>query len=65
MTALDRDVADGRTVWHVRVSDEQTADRQLLRTVVADPDVTVLAYGRQRYELEDAFIHLVEQEHRS
>jgi ABC-2 type transport system ATP-binding protein len=65
VTALDRDVADGRTVWHVRVSDEQAADRQLLRTVVADPDVTVLAYGRQRYELEDAFIHLVEQEQRS
>lgn len=62
VTAFDRGVADGRAVWHVGVSDEQTADRQLLRTVVADPDVTVLAYGRQRYELEDAFIHLVEQE---
>jgi hypothetical protein len=62
VTRLDRDVADGRTVWHVGVSDEPTADRELLRTVVADPDVTVLAYGRQRDELEDAFIRLVEQE---
>lgn len=62
VTALDRDHADDRTVWHVGVSDEESADRHLLRTVVAHPDVTVLAYGRQHYELEDAFIHMVEQE---
>ncbi|HEX6255684.1 MAG TPA: ABC transporter ATP-binding protein [Euzebyales bacterium] len=62
VTVIDRDNADGRAVWHVGVSDEQAADRQLLRTVVADPEVTVLAYGRQRHDLEDAFIHLVEQE---
>ena len=62
VTTIDRHVGDGRTVWHVGVSDEQTADRELLRTVVADSQVTVLAYGRHCYDLEDAFVHLVEQE---
>ena len=62
VTTTDREVADGRTVLHVGVSDQRAADRQLLRMVVADPDLTVLAYGRQRYDLEDAFIRLVEQE---
>ena len=61
VTAVDRTTADGRTVLHVGVPDEQTADQQLLRAVVAHPDVTVLFYGRQRYELEDAFVQLVEQ----
>lgn len=53
---------DGRRTWHVTVDDEQAADRHLLRTVVADPEVTVLSYGRHRYELEDVFVQLIEQE---
>jgi ABC-2 type transport system ATP-binding protein len=62
VAAIDRTVADGRTVWYVAVTDEQAADAQLLRTVVADPDVAVLAYGRHQHELEDVFVDLVEQE---
>lgn len=44
ISALDRTVAHGVTVWHVGVTDEQAADAQLLRAVVADPEVTVVAY---------------------
>jgi len=62
VSALDGHVADGVTVWHVAVTDEQAADARLLRTVVADPDVTVVAYGRHQHELEDIFVDLVEQE---
>jgi ABC-2 type transport system ATP-binding protein len=62
VAAIDRHPADGRTVWHVAATDEHAADAQLLCTVVADPDVTGLAYGRHQHELEDVFVDLVEQE---
>ncbi len=62
VTAIERDVTMHRTVWHVGVTDEQAADQRLLRTVVADPEVTVTAYGRLQHELEDVFVDLVEQE---
>lgn len=62
VSTIDTSVGDGRTIWHVGVTDEHAADAQLLRTVLARPDITVASFGRQRYELEDVFIQLVEQE---
>ena len=59
---LDGAPRDGRTVWHIGVTDERAADQRLLRIALADPDVTVLAYGRHRHELEDVFVRLVEQD---
>ena len=44
----------------VAVRDEAAAERDLLRLVMADPDVTVLEFGRTRHNLEDVFVDLVE-----
>lgn len=44
----------------VEVSDEGLAEELLLRAVLADPDITVLAFGRPRSGLEAVFVSLVE-----
>ncbi len=52
--------ADTRTDWQVTVTDETAAEEQLLRLVLADPQVNVLEFGRKKYELEEVFLGLVE-----
>ncbi len=42
------------------MTDEDAAETQLLRRVLAHDDVVVTSYGRKRYELEDVFLNIVE-----
>jgi ABC-2 type transport system ATP-binding protein len=51
---------DGLTTWQVSVSDPDAAEAQLLRLVLTDPAVTVTAFGRKVYNLEEVFLSLVE-----
>ncbi|GAB4574165.1 MAG: ABC transporter ATP-binding protein [Anaerolineae bacterium] len=51
---------NGLMHWHVSVSDEKTAEAQLLRMVLADERVNVIEFGRRKYELEDIFLSIVE-----
>lgn len=46
----------------IEADDDDLAERLLLRTVLEDPNVVVLAFGRQRSELEKVFVSLVEAE---
>ncbi len=55
---------NGRNVWHVSVTDEAVAEAQLLRLILADAAVTVTDYGRQKYELEEIFLNIVEGDER-
>jgi hypothetical protein len=52
--------ADGSVNWLVSVNDPAAAESQLLRLVLADPEVRVAEFGRQTYELEDVFLSIVE-----
>ena len=52
--------SDGEASWTVSVNDETLADRGLLRMVLARSDVDVTEFGRQRFDLEDAFVRIVE-----
>lgn len=54
------DAGDGKANWMVAVSDTQAAEGQLLRLVLAEPQVRVLDFRRRRYELEDVFMEMVE-----
>ena len=47
--------------WRVAVSDDQAAQQQLLRLLLAQESVRVLHFGRQTLELEDVFMKLVEE----
>ncbi len=48
------------TRWRVAVTDPEAAEGELLRALLADPDVAVTDFRRQSYELEDIFVQLVE-----
>jgi ABC-2 type transport system ATP-binding protein len=56
---------NGKTMWEVAVSDEGSAEAHLLRAVLADPGVAVIAFGRRTYNLEDVFLSLVEGSNKS
>ena len=53
------DMRGARTLL-VRVTDESTAEAQLLRLVLDDQQTTVLAFGRQKQNLEAIFLQIVE-----
>ena len=52
---------NGHVAWNVAVSDNAAAETELLRFVLADEHIRVTEFGRKRYELEDAFMQIVEQ----
>lgn len=62
VTRVDVRPEAGRHVWTVVVDDEAAADRHLLRLLLADPAVTVTDFGRQRMELEDAFVRIIQEQ---
>jgi len=52
--------APGVVTWHIGVSDETAAERDLLRHILQDPCATVIAFDRRRYELEEVFVNLIQ-----
>lgn len=46
--------------WHVGVTDDDAAEKQLLRAILAEESVRVRSFGRRRYQLEDVFVNLIE-----
>jgi ABC-2 type transport system ATP-binding protein len=51
-----------RSEWLVSVSDAAAAESELLRLLLADERITVTAFGRKTYDLEDVFMNLVEED---
>jgi ABC-2 type transport system ATP-binding protein len=60
VSGIDVDTGDDQTQWLVRVTDEEAAEAQLLRMVLADDDLVVTEFGRKKYELEEIFMGLIE-----
>jgi ABC-2 type transport system ATP-binding protein len=65
VSSLTVSQVDGLASWKVGVSDDQVAEKKLLRLVLADERVRVVEYGREKVELEDVFIQLVKKGHRN
>jgi ABC-2 type transport system ATP-binding protein len=59
---LNLSVSNGLTQWHVAVKDEQAANQALLRLVLANNKVNVLQFGREKRDLEQVFMQLVQEE---
>jgi ABC-2 type transport system ATP-binding protein len=51
--------ANGDTTWMVSVTDEDAAERRMLRLLLADESTIVTEYHRRQYELEEIFIDIV------
>jgi ABC-2 type transport system ATP-binding protein len=53
---------DGLTNWQVSVTDDNTAEDQMLRMILEDRGVQVKHFGRKTYNLEEVFMNLVGKE---
>ena len=53
---------NGRTKWLVSVRDEAMAEEELLRLTLRDRSLSVCEFGMKKYELEEIFFRLVEDE---
>ena len=51
---------NGATTLHVRVTDADAAESQLLRLALDDPQTTVIEFGRTKQNLEAIFLQIVE-----
>jgi len=60
ITSITDASRNGATTLHIGVSDEPAAEAQLLRLAMADEGVTVTEFGRQKHNLEQIFLNLVE-----
>lgn len=60
ITSVDLKTQNGVSMWSVAVSDEDKAENDLLRLVLADAAVRVTEFGRQKYDLEEVFLNIVE-----
>ncbi len=58
---LELSTQDGNTRWSVAVSDADAAQARLLRLVMQDEWIQVVEYGRQKLELEEIFMRLVQE----
>jgi ABC-2 type transport system ATP-binding protein len=63
VTGVTRHPDHGNTTLQVNVSDEEMAESQLLRLVLADKQTTVTAFGRKQYDLEEIFMQMVDGGH--
>lgn len=48
------------SMWRVSVTDETAAEEHLLRMILAQADVRVSEFGRQKFDLEEVFLNIVE-----
>jgi ABC-2 type transport system ATP-binding protein len=51
---------NGYVSWNIRVTDEAAAENNLIQLVLSEPGATVLEFERQKYNLEDIFLKIVE-----
>jgi ABC-2 type transport system ATP-binding protein len=61
VTHVDLERVDETFHWRVAVSDEAIAQARLLRLVLADEQVEVIEYGREKLGLEEVFMQLVRE----
>ena len=53
-------ILETQTTWQVSVADEIAAKSELLKLLVCDAYLTVVEFGRMKYELEDVFLNIIE-----
>jgi ABC-2 type transport system ATP-binding protein len=63
VTGVTRHRDNGNATLQIGVSDEELAESQLLRLVLADKQTTVTAFGRKKYDLEEIFMQMVDGGH--
>jgi ABC-2 type transport system ATP-binding protein len=60
ISSINPERLDGNTHWQVVVNDDEMAQKRLLRLILEDPTITVIEFGKKKYELEEVFLQIVE-----
>jgi ABC-2 type transport system ATP-binding protein len=58
---LDISQVNGEVHWNIAVSDAEAAQSRLLRVVMEDQEIDVIRFGRQKLQLEEFFMRLVQE----
>jgi ABC-2 type transport system ATP-binding protein len=62
VSAVKEEQEDGHSLWQVSVTNEDTAEDNLMRLVASVPGLRVAEFGRQRLNLEEVFLDIIEGE---
>lgn len=62
VTEVVATASNGVHSMSVTVSDQEAADSLLLRSILQVDEITVTAFGRKQYDLEEVFLRLVEKQ---
>jgi ABC-2 type transport system ATP-binding protein len=65
VASLNAILKDGLTHWQVNVNDEEQAEDQILRLILDDCGLRVKSFGRKTYNLEEVFLNMVGEEHKT
>ena len=60
VTSINLEAKNGASQLVVTVNDEEMAEYELLRMLLADPAIRVTEFGRQKFDLEEVFLNIVE-----
>lgn len=61
VTGLELAQVNGECHWTISVADLAAAQSRLLRLVMADEQIEVISFGRQKLQLEEIFMRLVQE----
>lgn len=59
--AVAVEASNGEARWRVSVTDNEAAEDELLRLTMSDPGIRITEFGRMKYELEDVFLHMIDE----
>jgi ABC-2 type transport system ATP-binding protein len=62
VNAIEEQPNNGVCHWTVNVSDAQAAEALLPRLILEDQTISLIEFGRKRYNLEEVFLRLVEED---
>ena len=57
---IDSEEKKEQTKWQITVTDDNLAEENLLRLILAEKNVRVTDYRIKKYELEEIFLQVVE-----
>ncbi len=59
VTNLNITTQDDKQTWFVNVSNENMAEKHLLRTILANESIDVIEFYKKKFELEEVFLKIV------
>ncbi|MBD3196453.1 MAG: ATP-binding cassette domain-containing protein [Candidatus Lokiarchaeota archaeon] len=62
ITDIQSEISENAQKWYINISDEDQAEKNLLRLLLKDDNVSITEFYRKKYELEDIFLKVIEED---